>query len=125
MPTTLDPDRFELPIIEGWPATDSRELLFTVTLADDTPKDLTNDTLEWALLEKPYHSRADAVITDGDSGVEIRTDVVDPTAGEFRVDIDEGALSGAWGTHHQRVAVDPPGESQQTWQGRVVLSDLE
>ena len=125
MPTTLDPDRFELPIIEGWPATDSRELLFTVTLADDTPKDLTNDTLEWALLEKPYHSRADAVITDGDSGVEIRTDVVDPTAGEFRVDIDEGTLSGSWGTHHQRVAVDPPDESKQTWQGRVVLSDLE
>lgn len=125
MPTTLDPDRFELPIIEGWPAPDSRELLFTVQLADGTAKDLTNDTLEWELLAKPYHSRSEAIITGSDPGVNVRTDVVDPTAGQFRVDVDEGVLTGEWGTYHQRVAVDPPDDSKQTWQGRVVLSDLE
>ena len=125
MPTTLDPDRFELPPIEGWPAADSRELLFTVELADGTPKDLTNDSLEWALLAKRYHHRSQAVVTEAESGVEIRTDVVDPTAGEFRVDIAETTLEGEWGRYYQRVVVDPPDDSRQTWSGRVVLSDLD
>jgi len=49
--------------------------------------------------------------------------VVDPVSGEFRVDIAEDATAGEWGQYWQLVVVDPPADSQQTWQGRVLLSD--
>ena len=123
MPTALDPDRFELDPIDGWLSPDSRQLLFTVELADGSAKDISNDSLEWYLLAKPYASDGDAVVSGSDPGVEVRTDVVDPTAGESRVDIKQGTLTGEWGEYHQRVTVDPPDGSRQTWQGRVTLTD--
>jgi hypothetical protein len=122
---TLSADRYALDTLKGWPAGDSRELLFTVTTEDGDPKDISNDDLRWALVAEEYQSRSAAVVTDADSGVEIRTDVVDPTAGEFRVDVAEGTLAGEWGTYHQRVVVDPPGDSKQTWQGAVELAAVE
>jgi len=121
MPTTLDPTRFELPAIEGWPAGDSRQLSFTVEQGG-TPKDITNDTVEWYLLKRPYHDLADAILSGESSGVEIfRDTVVDPTAGEFRVDVDEDATANEWGEYWQLVVVDPPGGSRQTWRGGVTL----
>mgnify|MGYP000025780567 CR=1 FL=1 len=123
MPTELAPDEDELAPIDGWPADSSRELLFTVTLGDGSPKDLTNDAVEWELLAKPYDGRDEAILTGDDSGVTIQRDgVVDPTAGEFRVDIVEDALEGEWGELTQRVTVDPPGESRQSWRGDVTLT---
>ena len=123
MPTELAPDRDELAPIDGWPADSSRELIFTVTLADGSPKDVTNDAVEWELLAKPYDGRADAILADADSGVTIQRDgVVDPTGGEFRVDIAEDALAGEWGEYTQRVTVDPPGDSRQSWRGDVTLT---
>ena len=60
---------------------------------------------------------------DADSGVTIERDtVVDPAAGEFRVDIAEDALEGEWGATTQRVTVDPPGDSRQSWRGDVTLT---
>ena len=123
MPTELAPDRDELAPIDGWPADSSRRLLFTVTLEDGSPKDITNDAVEWELLAKPYDGRDDAILTDADSGVTIERDtVVDPTAGEVRVDIAEDALEGEWGEYTQRVTVDPLGDSRQSWRGDVTLT---
>jgi len=125
MPNTyeLDPTRDTLPTIEGWPAEDSRRLLFVVT-QDGTPKDISNDTVTWELRTRPYQSAGDVVLDESDDDVTIFTDtVVDPTAGEARVDIAEGALSGEWGDYWQVVTVDPPDKSRQSWTGKVVLTD--
>lgn len=118
----LDPSRTRLPPIDDWLTRDSRTLRFTVAVDDQgTPKDLTNDTVRWALLRKPYAERADAILTDADSGVDLRTDtVVDPEAGEFRVDIESGTVTG-WGPRFQRVQIDPPDDTRQTWIGPVTL----
>lgn len=120
----LSPDRATLPPIEGWPVGDSRTLLFTVTLDDaGTPKDVTNDTLRWALLDKPYADRADSVVDDSDAGVTIRrAPYTDPAQGEFEVLIEEDVVA-EWGRLWQEVVVDPLDTSRQTWVGPVVLSD--
>ena len=120
---TLDPTRYELPGLLEWPAGDSRELNFTVE-TNSVAKDLSNDIVTWHLLEKPYHSLADAVLSGDDPDVEVRTDtVVDPTAGEFRIDIAGGATSGLWGDYWQTIRIDPPGDDVQTFSGRVVIED--
>jgi len=124
MPNTyeLSPERDTLPTIEGWPSEDSRRLLFTVT-QDGSAKDISNDTVEWELRTRPYQSAGDVVL-DGSDDVNIRREnIVDPTQGEARVDIAEGALSGEWGDYWHVVTVDPPGESRQSWTGKVVLTD--
>ena len=123
MVTQLSPQRFDLPKIDGWAAGDNRQLSFVVT-QDGEPKDITTDDIRWQLLERPYHDSTDAVLSGESSGVEIRTDsVVDPEAGEFRVDIAASATSGLWGEFTQRVVVDPPNDTQQTWRGGVVIED--
>ena len=125
MVTELNPTRFELEPIDGWPAGDSRTLEFTVVVDDNaTPKDISQDDIRWFLLDKPYRSATESTLGPNSDGVDIITDqLVDPTAGEFRVDIAADATDGEWGDYWQLVVVDPPGDSQQTWQGRVLVSD--
>lgn len=120
----LAPDEATLPAIQGWPTGDSRELLFTVTVDDTgTPKDISNDDLRWGLLDREYDDRADAVLTEASAGVTLSTDpVVDPTAGEFRVEIAEDTVED-WGRLYQEAIVDPVDSSRQTWVGPVVLTD--
>ena len=121
---TLDPTRFDLPELDEWPAGDSRQLNFTVE-TNGEPKDLSNDTIRWSLLPRPYSPLSDAVLDGDDAGVDIRTDqVVDPTAGEFRVDIAEGATAGLWGEYFQRVEINPPGDDRQSFAGDVIIEDL-
>ena len=122
MATTLDPTRYRIdPIDDGWMAGDSRTLNFTVVQGGD-PKDITNDEVEWYLIERPYHKPAEALLSGDDASVDIRTeDVVDPTAGEFRVDIKPEATECLWGEYHQLVVVDPPVASRQSWRGDVVV----
>jgi len=121
MPATLDPTRFEIDSIDGWPAGDSRTLNFTVVQGGD-PKDITNDDVEWYLIERPYHDPSQALLSGDDDSIDIRTaDVVDPTAGEFRVDIAPDATVDRWGEYHQLVVVDPPVVSRQTWRGEVTI----
>lgn len=119
----LTPSRTELPPIDDWRTRDSRTLAYTVAVDDSgTPKDITNDAVRWSLLRKPYDERADAILTDESGGVTLQTEqVVDPTAGEFRVDVDEDAVVG-WGPRFQRVTLDPPDDSRQTWVGPVTVT---
>lgn len=118
----LEPSRSTLPPIEDWRTSDSRELLYTVTLTDGTGKDITNDTVEWQLLRKPYHAPSNALLTDDSDGVTLHRDgIVDPTVGEFRIDVGEDTLS-EWGSLWQRVVVDPVGGSRQSWLGRVTVT---
>jgi hypothetical protein len=119
----LTPSRSELPPIDDWRTRDSRTLAYTVAVDDQgTPKDLTNDTVRWALLRKPYDGRGEAILTDADDGVTLQTEkVVDPEAGEFRVDVAEDTVVG-WGPRVQRVTIDPPGDSRQTWVGSVTVT---
>jgi hypothetical protein len=64
------------------------------------------------------------VLSGDDSGVEIITDtLVDPTSGEFRVNVSESATSEEWGDYWQVVVVDPLDDSLQSWQGKVLLTD--
>jgi hypothetical protein len=120
----LAPDAATLPTIDGFPASDSRVLAFTVLLADGTPRDISDDTVEWYLLDKPYTDIQSPLVSDSDPGVEVVTDSrVDTTAGEFEVRIDEGTLAGEWGSVYQRVRVDAIGETRQSWTGEVVLTD--
>ena len=123
MVTQLSPQRFDLPKIDGWAAGDNRQLSFVVT-QDGDPKDITTDDIRWQLLERPYHDSDDAVLSGDSDAVDIRRDsVVDAEAGEFRVDIGASATVGLWGEYTQRVVVDPPNDTQQTWRGGVVLED--
>ena len=124
MPNTyeLDPGRDVLARIDGWPAGDSRRLLFTV-MQDGSPKDISNDDVRWELRTTAYESAGDTVLDGDDSGVTIqRENVVDPTAGEVRIDIAEDATTGEWGQYWQTVTVDPPGDSQQSWTGEVIIT---
>ena len=121
MPYELSPEENELDPIATWPAGDSRRLSFTVT-QDGSPKDITNDGVEWWLAERPYDALADALLSTGDSRVTVQRDtVVDPTAGEFRIDIAEDPDADLWGSYYQVVVVDPPGDSRQSWVGPVVV----
>ena len=123
MVTQLSPQRFDLPKIDGWAAGDNRQLLFVVT-QNGEPKDITADDIRWQLLERPYHDSTDAVLSGDSEGVEIRREgVVEAEAGEFRVDIGASATVGLWGEYTQRVVVDPPNDTQQTWRGGVVIED--
>lgn len=119
----LEPSRSTLPPVEDWRTQDSRRLRYVVAMdVEDTPMDLTNVDVSWALLGKPYHQRADAILTDEDSGVTLqREGVVDPTKGEFRVDVTEDTIT-EWGSLWQRVSVDPADDSRQTWLGRVTVT---
>ena len=117
---TLSTQSFELSAVTGWAAGDSRRLTFVVT-QDGEAKNIESDTLEWQLLERPYHIRADAVLDDDSDGVTLS--VLDGSAGEFRVVVDAGATVGLWGRYSQRVVVDPPGETRQSWRGDVVIED--
>ena len=108
----LEPSRSELPPIDDWRTRDSRTLSYVVTVDDDgTPKDLTNDAVRWSLLRKPYDGRADAILTDADDGVSVRREGV----------VDADAVT-EWGTAFQRVTLDPPDDSRQTWVGRVTVT---
>ena len=119
----LAPSRSELPPIDDWRTRDSRTLAYTVAVDDQgTPKDITNDAVRWSLLRKPYDDRDDAIVTDESPGVTLQRDtVVDPESGEFRVDVAEDAVV-AWGPRYQRVTLDPPGSSRQTWVGPVTIT---
>lgn len=123
MALDLSPDGFRLDPVEDWVTGDSHTFAFTVTLEDGSAKDISNDSLKWALLERAYDDRSDAIVTESDSGVEIVTSgTVDPTAGEFEVRVDEDTVTDVWGRLSQRVAVDPIDDSQQTWIGEVLLT---
>lgn len=123
MPTLETTEQgYELPEIDAIIAGDSRRLRFTVTQSG-SPKDITGDTLRWRLFDREYQSdAASATLSDGDADVEIRTDpITDPTVGEFEVKIDAGAFDVLPGEYYQRVEVNPPGGSRQTWVGRVLI----
>jgi len=124
MPTTLDTSEqgYELPQIDTIVAGDSRRLRFMVT-RDGASKDITADTLRWGLFDRAYQSDfAGATLSDDDADVTIRTDpITDPTVGEFEVKLDAGASDVPPGEWFQRVVVDPPGGSIQTWVGRVLV----
>jgi len=122
MPHELSAARDTLSAITGWPASNSRQIMFTVVLGDETGKDITSDTLRWGLLNRRYEDISDAVVSDADSDVTLRmSGVVDPTDGEFRVDVAEDTLSDEWGEYWQRVIVDPAGDTKQSWVGKVIL----
>ena len=113
---------YQIPEIDTIVRGDSRRLTFTVTV-DGVPKDLTGDTLRWGLFDREYQSDfASATLSEADADVAIRTDpIVDPTAGEFEVKIDEGAFDVLAGEYFQRVVVDPANASLQTWVGRLLI----
>lgn len=120
----LAPDEATLDPIDGFPAGDSRRLEFTVVFADGTPRDVSDDTIEWYLLDKPYDDIANAIVDGDDPGVEVVTDNrVKTDEGEFDVRIDEDTLTGEWGSLYQVVRVDAPGETRQSWTGEVILTD--
>lgn len=116
----LSPSRSTLPPVEDWRTLDSRRLRYVVAVNEDgLAKDLTNDSIYWELLRKPYHAREDAILTEESSGVTLQRDgVVDPEAGEFRVDVAEDVIE-SWGPRWQRVTIDPPDESRQSWLGLI------
>lgn len=120
--TDLNADVATIPEIDGFPASDSRRLEFTVLLADGSPRDISNDSVEWYLLDKPYDPDADAIVDGTSTGVEIVTDSrVDTTNGEFQIRIGADTLAEEWGPVVQRVRIDAPGDTELSWRGDVIL----
>lgn len=124
MPTLEVQSNLDLPEIDDWFADNSRRITFTVR-EGGTVRDLQDDTIRWALYERPYDfSSSTPVLGTTDSGVElIRDPQFDPSTGQFQIRIREGALADEWGKYWQRVVVDPTGATRQSWRGVIELED--
>jgi len=115
---------FQLPAVEDWLAGDSRTLAFVVQDSDGNTVDISDATVTWMLADRPYQTDpADAVLSGGDTGVEVVTDSrVDSTAGEFEVRVAPDATVDLWGVFHQRPEVEQADGSVASWLGQIVLS---
>jgi len=115
---------FELPDIEEFLAGDDRTLAFQVVDADGNGVDISSATISWDVYEREYQTdAADAVISDGDSGVEIVTDNrVDSTDGEFEIRVDGAATSDMWGEFYHRPEVEQTDGTVASWRGEIVLT---
>lgn len=120
---TLEESRFELPDIDDWYAGDSRVLSFSV-VRNGVAVDLSTATISWALYGRAYQDSADAaLLSDGDSGVEVVTDDrVDVENGEFEVRIDAAATEGLWGEYWHRPEIQQQDGTVAQWRGEVVLT---
>lgn len=123
---TLNADRFELEDVETLPASDDRRLSFTVQDGDGEAVDLSEATVEWYLMDRAWDVDADDALLTGESdGVSIATDtVVDPEAGEFRVDIDGEATADLAGEYWQFPRVVQSGPTTSTWRGAVLVEAI-
>jgi hypothetical protein len=109
--------------VEGWRNTDSRTFQYSVT-QDGEPRDISEDTLSWALYLKPYSQPdVEPLIDETDPGVSIGIAITTGQASEFEVEVAEGAVSDLWGSLYQHVVVDPPDSSRQSFVGEVWLED--
>jgi hypothetical protein len=115
---------FELPRIEDALAGDSRTLAFQVVDADGNGVDITPATVAWALFEREYQSDvSDAVIDESDSEVSVVTSGgVDPTLGEFEVQLSPGATDAIWGEFYHRPEVTQADGSVVSWRGELILT---
>jgi len=120
----LNPDEATLSTIDGFPASDSRTLAFTVVFADGSTRDISSDEIEWYLLDKPYESDSDAIVDNDSTGIEIVTDNrVDTANGEFEVRVSPDALADEWGSVHQRIRIATAGgETDLSWRGEIILT---
>jgi hypothetical protein len=114
---------FDLPDTEQWFAGDSRALEFQVVDGNGDPVPIPGATITWALFERAYQTDpADAVLSDGDAGVTVRTaDIVDPEQGEFEVRVTPQATEGLYGEFYQRPVVEQSDGSTAAWRGSVVV----
>jgi len=124
MPHDLSLYDFQLPDIEDWLAGDSRTLAFVVTDSAGDPVDISNADVSWLLAEREYiDDPADAVLSDGDPGVEVVTDSrVDTTQGEFEVRVDSAATEDIYGEYHQRPVVTQADDTTASWSGEVIIT---
>lgn len=112
----------ETAAIEHYLSDDSREIDYTVTEADsDTTIDVSGADLSWYVVEREYEAEADAVLSDGDSGVEIDTSTVDPTAGEVRIDVDKDATTDLWGRYTAKLVLEQGANDRTTWRSRLTI----
>jgi hypothetical protein len=123
MPHDLSVYAFELPTVEEWISGDDRTLAFTVTDDEGDGVDISTATVSWALYDRPYEDdTADAVLTDSDSDVDLVTSgSVDPSVGEWEVDVGGAATADEWGEYHQRPKVEASDGTVATWRGTVLI----
>jgi len=116
---------FELPEIEDWLAGDDRTLAFQVVDGDGNAVDISTATVSFGLFDREYEDdAADAVVSDGDSSVEVVTDSrVDTVDGEFVVHIDgEATEDDIYGEYYQRAVVEQSDGTLASWRGRVIIT---
>jgi hypothetical protein len=115
---------FELPRIEDALAGDSRTLAFQVVDADGDGVPISAATISWALFEREYQSDpADAVLAESDADVTVITSGgVDPTIGEFEVQLSPAATESVWGEYYHRPEVDQDDGTSVSWRGPIVLT---
>lgn len=120
----LDIYAFELPTIEDFLSGDSRTLAFQVVDGDGTGVGITAATVTWGLFEREYQTEsADAILTESDGDVTVVTSgSVDPTVGEFKVQLSPAASEDLWGEYYHRPKVEQADGSVAKWRGELVLT---
>lgn len=115
---------FRLDPIEEFIGGDSRVLAFQVTDEDGTGIDISAADLSWRLVERAYQERTDAALTDGDAGVSATSAPadVDPTVGEFEVQLEPAATVDLWGSYTQVPTVVQSDGSTASWVGEMVIT---
>jgi len=113
----------ELPTVEDWISGDDRKLAFKVTDGEGNGIDIGDATVSWALYDRPYgDDTSNAVLTDGDADVDLVTSAgVDPTVGEWEVDVGGAATEEEWGEFTQRPKVEASDGTVATWRGTVLI----
>lgn len=112
---------YRIEPVEGHIAGDSIIFGPFTVIKDGSPRDLSNDTIEWYLHDDEHPLDADsALFAHTDDVVEI-TEVADSgfTDGRFQVQVAEGATNDLFGTQYQRAIVETAGGKKQTWLGSV------
>lgn len=113
----------DLPTIEDAFAGDDRTIALKVVDADGNGIDISPTTIRWELYERAYQTnRSESVLDDGDSSVDVVTSSpVDPTVGEFEVQLDSDATDDLWGEYFHRPEVEQKDGTIAKWRGRLVI----
>lgn len=101
---------------EPYGAGESLEQQITIE-EDGSPKDITDASVKWELVNTQGDERSEAVLTESDSGVTVT--VTDATNGRIDITIDQDVTTDFARTmpYWQRLIVDDAGSHKQIWSG--------
>jgi hypothetical protein len=113
---------YQIETIDDWPSGDTRVFPFVVKDEDSSDEnfDLQGATFTWQLKDT---ISSEIVLDDSDTGVNI--DVTDEAGGEFEVKVEKEVTSDLEGTFREIIKIEDSRGNKTTWNGRVVIEDID